>query len=352
MYSTCIFCHHALGTNEVLEDFPVGRRMAFDSAKGRLWVVCGRCTRWNLSPLEERWEVTEHCERLFRGTTLRVSTDNIGLARVAEGTELVRVGSAQRPELAAWRYGDQFGRRRRRNWLACGATVAIGVPLLATGAYSALAAAIPGGAVLLQVPSWMQIYHARRGIIAKAELESGDKVIVRGKHLPAAKLLAPSRDHIGWGLRVEHDHGSVNVHGPDAIRISSKLLARVNRAGAGDKAVQRAVQRLEQEGGPTALFMGVAARPQKEPSSWVRYWPGMGARMDDHPPGTLRSLAIADRLALEMATHEESERRALEGELNALEAAWREAEEIASIADSLVPTWLEDRMKQYRTSDR
>jgi hypothetical protein len=36
-----------------------------------------------------------------------------------------------------------------------------------------------------------------------------------------------------------------------------------------------------------------------------------------------------------MALQEEAERRALEGELAALEAAWREAEEIASIADSL-----------------
>lgn len=32
---------------------------------------------------------------------------------------------------------------------------------------------------------------------------------------------------------------------------------------------------------------------------------------------------------------EESERRSLEGELAALEAAWREAEEIARIADAL-----------------
>lgn len=352
MYSTCIFCHHALGTNEVFEGFPVGRRIAFDPATGRLWVVCPRCARWNLSPLEERWEVTEDCERLFRGTRLRVSTDNIGLARVAEGTELVRVGSAQRPELAAWRYGDQFGRRRRRAWLASGATVAIVVPLLASGAYSALATAIPGGALLLQLPSWLQIYYAKRGIIAKAELESGNTVIVRGKHLPSAKLIAPSRDHIGWGLRVEHDEGSLDVHGPDAIRIASKLLARINKAGAGEKAVQRAVQRLEHEGGTTALFMGVAAHPQKEPSSWARYWSGMGAGMDADPPATLRSLATVDRLALEMATHEESERRALQGELSVLEAAWREAEEIASIADSLVPAWLEDRMKQFRTSDR
>jgi hypothetical protein len=43
-----------------------------------------------------------------------------------------------------------------------------------------------------------------------------------------------------------------------------------------------------------------------------------------------------DRLALEMAAHEDGERRALEGELVTLEEAWREAEEIAAIADRLL----------------
>ena len=50
MYSTCLFCNKRLGNNEAIEVFPVGRRIAFDSAKGRLWVVCRRCERWNLSP--------------------------------------------------------------------------------------------------------------------------------------------------------------------------------------------------------------------------------------------------------------------------------------------------------------
>jgi hypothetical protein len=40
-------------------------------------------------------------------------------------------------------------------------------------------------------------------------------------------------------------------------------------------------------------------------------------------------------LALEMALHEEAERRAMDGELAELEAMWREAEEIAAIADAL-----------------
>jgi len=37
-----------------------------------------------------------------------------------------------------------------------------------------------------------------------------------------------------------------------------------------------------------------------------------------------------------MALHEEAERRALEGELAELEIAWKDAEEIAAIADNLL----------------
>lgn len=81
VYSTCLFCNEALGSNEAVEAFPVGRRLAFDQAKGRLWVVCPKCERWNLTPLEERWEAIEQAERLYRDTRRRVATDNVGLAR-------------------------------------------------------------------------------------------------------------------------------------------------------------------------------------------------------------------------------------------------------------------------------
>ena len=42
------------------------------------------------------------------------------------------------------------------------------------------------------------------------------------------------------------------------------------------------------------------------------------------------------RLAMEMALHEDAERRAMEGELAELAAAWREAEQVAGIADNLL----------------
>ena len=55
------------------------------------------------------------------------------------------------------------------------------------------------------------------------------------------------------------------------------------------------------------------------------------------------------RLALEMAAHEEAERRALAGELEELEEAWREAEEIAAIADQLLtPEEVEEWIRKHR----
>ena len=48
-----------------------------------------------------------------------------------------------------------------------------------------------------------------------------------------------------------------------------------------------------------------------------------------------------------MAAHEESERRALEGELALLAQAWRDAEEIAAIADGLlVPASVEEFLRR------
>ena len=52
-----------------------------------------------------------------------------------------------------------------------------------------------------------------------------------------------------------------------------------------------------------------------------------------------------------MALHEESERRAMDGELVQLTAVWREAEEIAAIADDMFVTpRVEKRMAALRSN--
>src|SRR5688500_7888852 len=184
MYSTCLFCNGPLGANAAIEPFPVGERLAFDAAKGRLWVVCRRCERWNLTPLEERWEAIEECERAFRATRLRVSTDEIGLARLKEGLELVRIGEPQRPEMAAWRYGDQFGRRRRRQYLiGGGAALLVGTVVVAGPMLGILGA----GAIS---PVWnignslVQVYRARKLIPVPAP----DGRVQRPRHVDRDRI--------------------------------------------------------------------------------------------------------------------------------------------------------------------
>ena len=105
MFSTCLHCHASLGRNDSIEHFPVGRRVAFDGERGRPWAVCPSCHQWNLAPIEERWEALEECEKAYRTATRCVSTDNVALARLSDGTDLVRIGQPLLPEFAAWRYG-------------------------------------------------------------------------------------------------------------------------------------------------------------------------------------------------------------------------------------------------------
>jgi hypothetical protein len=50
-----------------------------------------------------------------------------------------------------------------------------------------------------------------------------------------------------------------------------------------------------------------------------------------------------------MVSHEDSERRATQGELAVLEEAWREAEEIAAISDDLfLPAEISTKLTEIR----
>jgi hypothetical protein len=73
------------------------------------------------------------------------------------------------------------------------------------------------------------------------------------------------------------------------------------------------------------------------------------ARQREFNKWGLYSLPAPYRLGLEMALHEEAERRAMLGELDELERAWREAEEIAGIADNLlVPESVDEQFRKMK----
>ena len=337
MYATCLFCNASLGTNEAVESFPVGRRLAFDAANGRLWVVCRKCERWNLSPLEERWEAIEECERRFRDTRLRVSTDNIGLARLSEGLELVRVGPALRPEFAAWRYGDQFGRRRRRKLVRVGLGVSVIGGAIAGGVALGVSAGIGFGSGGWWI--WRGIYAGYRriaygspeAIVARVPYDEGKKVIALRRHqLSDVRLGTHGEEGLMISLPMTGRAGAIHLHTDEAQRAAGYVLPAINWAGAERREVQEAVELIEQSRRSPSDFVHDVARRS-----------GAGRRLQDLPN--------AARLALDMASHEETERRAMEGELALLEAAWKQAEEIAKIADNLlVPPTVDEFVERNR----
>ena len=316
--------------------------------KGRLWVVCMQCGRWNLTPLEERWEAVEEAERLFRATPLRVSTDHIGLARIADGTDLVRIGAPQRPELAAWRYGEQFARRRHRYLLTAGAAAAVGAAAVAGG--------IAGGTgvFLAYRLGLLGLSYAQRGasfaVVARIRDSGGQLIHVRRKHLLTTRI-GVGRDG-GFALDVDHgDRRTTRFEGAHARRAASALFPAVNRRGGSADEVQMALSRLTHAGSAEQFLSDLVHHGSRltrgvAPASYLTR-----IRKDGEESGETGLLALSPtfNLAVEMALHEEQERQALEGELAELEEAWRDAEEIGAIADAMfLPSSIEQALARLR----
>jgi hypothetical protein len=368
MYTTCLFCHSDLGTNEVIESFAVGRRLAFDAAQGRLWVICRKCERWNLTPVEERWEAVEQCERLFTQTRLRVSSDNIGLSRLSEGLELVRIGKALRPEIAAWRYGDQFGRRRRRYIIGTTAVGLAAAGILIAGPATGILAG--GGFGMFQILNGLQRAARDRIVRARVAVPGRDRpAILRGKDM---KRIVLATDGPEWSLRIPSGgprnrfvagHQEITLSGDEALRAAAAVLPGVNLKGASRTEVADAVQLLERTPDPHALFANAAHLPSSRARNWTassgfvvvgssgfgRAMPRLAGRSYLAAGETfLDRLPQPVRLALEMAAHEDIERRAMQGELAMLEQAWRQAEEIAAISDSMFTEDVDKKLAEIK----
>jgi hypothetical protein len=317
MYRSCIFCSADLKANDALERFPVGRSLAFDGEKGRLWAVCGRCSRWNLAPIEERWDAIEEAERLFRDTRLRVQSENVGVAKLPDGTRLIRVGEALPGELAAWRYGREFLHRHREGVAMATVAMLVGIPLLGMP--------MPGIERMRDVArfGWKDRNRMREHRVPASVSPTGRPLVLplgavqdgcldRGQDgalLFRVKLYDPVR----WDAHAEFRD--------DAARaVLARALPMVNREGASKNEVKAAVEVLAQATSAEAYIRDVA-----------RNRGTLGGRQ---VPGA-RKLTPTGLRVLEMALHEEQERRAMDGELAALEEMWRQAEEIAAIADRL-----------------
>jgi hypothetical protein len=170
-------------------------------------------------------------------------------------------------------------------------------------------------------------------------------------HLPQA--LESTREKLENGRTVWLPTRSIVLEGRTARVVLGRAMVDANSGGASRGNLDHAVGLLTSAGGAEEYLRVAAGR---DTEIGVPHVPNFNSRVGWQqfvgtfrgervpPPSTLRvpwwmkggpKLSSPEALALEMALHEESERRALEGELAALEAAWREAEEIAHIADYL-----------------
>lgn len=162
-------------------------------------------------------------------------------------------------------------------------------------------------------------YISGRRIVMRVRGQGGDPVIIRRVDVPRIRLVKTVSDD-GWKMSVERGKRRIEVTGSRALDAMGPILARVNWAGASKRRIAKAVGELEEVGDPARYFrvaLGKVAQATAESRHLQRL------------PGPIR-------VALEMAAHEDSERRALEGDLARLEQRWEEAEELAAISDDLL----------------
>lgn len=299
--SDCLFCDRPLDQRT---------RPAYDPWLGRLWRVCPHCQRWNVVPLEDRWERLETLERRARDegrTVLR--TDHLDLVDTGR-EQLIRVGRAPRPELAGWRYGDLLPAAVRGGLLAWLRRVILGMPTTPFG--------YGGGHGYLLADTDAQ----QQRWFASPFLEDAPTLTAAFLHVPLADACPACGGPLAlapWsfqGVRLTDADGpaviaTCGVCGQEvavpltAARGALRLgLSIVNRRFRARPLVEGAARAVDSAEGPEGLVVSLAREDL-----------------------ALGELAAPDRLALGMALDEQSEAELLEAE-------WREAEELAAIVDS------------------
>ena len=317
----------------------MGRRVAYDPGRGRLWVIYSTCKRWSLTPMEDRWEALEELEKLTTDKARLLSqTDNIALLRVGP-LEVVRVGKAQLTEEAWWRYGRELASRRQNyKKLSLAGTAAAGAVVLGGWA--------TGGMTLLGM--WFIMGHAPDSITDAARWLRFGGSAWRGDQECAGCgytfTKVPYRDRGSLGIFPgaeagqiklvqrcpvcgEYRNGGLRLQGRDADRTLRRVLAYHHFAGASERRVVSAAKLIQEAGSPQDLTRIVVKD---------------GRRIGD--------LQRTGAIALKIAANESAEQKLLELELAQLETHWREEEEMAAIVDGeLTPLALLENLRRKVT---
>lgn len=310
MFKTCAFCNARFDGDGGPSGLGVGRRLAFDEWKARLWVVCPKCSRWNLSPLDDRLERVEAVARVAPTGHVVSATGQVALIRWGR-YDLVRVGQPLRPELAVWRYGARLKAQARER-------ARVVVPLTIAALGLGLAANVAAGGSLgifvwnlhsLADSAYLGLVGLRRLRLAESRVcaRCGVPMVLRARHMQHARVIPASGDDVAVIVNCPRCHGEGgSLAGAEAGRALRQGLTYLNARRRARRRAEDAARVVDRAGGPNELLLAVAREESK-----------------------LRALPADRRLALEMAMDEREEIRELERQ-------WHEAEETAEIADGLL----------------
>lgn len=323
MFTRCIFCHTPFPANGVFGRLPPGRRIAFDPGRGHLWVVCEGCHRWNLCPIEERFEALYELERQVRDEARVVAeTDNVTLLKTGE-LFLIRLGRAGLAEQAWWRYGRELHKRRARFYSTRSQLVAY-----TYGAMQYVGELVGLGdedlniswddTPVADVLRWRRFgWSAWRGRVSCPYCGSS----LRALRYDVSWWVFPRRDENGrtivevpctrcdpWTPKQVYE-----IKGSEAENVLRRVLAYQHISGATERSLKDATRIIESVGsGSTEAALESFATGEKR-SLW-----GMGK---------------AHSMALEIALNDSVEQRMMRAELRSLEIVWKREEELAKIID-------------------
>jgi hypothetical protein len=320
----CVFCNCRIKRNDVLRLTPHGRTIAFDARRGRLWIVCDNCGRWNLTPLDTRADAIEECAHIFDNIPERDTTGGI-LRAAVPGLRMICVREPAVYELDLWRHCARIDRRTQRHHalglVIMGAMFVVPAALVFVRGVSPVLFWVPAAAIFLirPVQGW-------RGILRCVD-DEGHAHSLRKRDL-ATSTLALDSDHSGWSLLLRTREGPARLRGDDALR-ALRVTIPGSVYGVTPAVLKEALHflhdpRLTQI---SDVFAAVATEDAAMPQS--------SGWMNVVRPGTVHSLPLHQRVALEIATTELLERPAALDEARQIAAEWATAEEVADISDNL-----------------
>lgn len=318
--SRCFSCERPFSGPTTAHGLPSRGWVAYDIDTTHLWVICERCRSWNLVDQSERFDTVDRLEWECQARGVRLGESrNVQLIQLADRL-VVRIGSADLPERASWRYGHALRRRRAR--FTSPFTVA---GAAAYGALSYLGESVGlvdrrfkvtlDSSGLADLVRWRRFgWAAWRGRRTCPNCGS----VLRALPYSSSWSLRPVDTEAGLTLSVPcprcdfwTPENVYHMAGHDAEHTLLRVLAYQHVEGVADETIHSATGLLERAGSVRELCRNVTANGE-----------------------TLWRMPLSQRVALEIAVNQMAEERLLANRVQALVATWRKEHVLAEIQDA------------------